>query len=282
MGIAHQIKSAFWRGLGGKSGFLYRKYLHLIWRLRPTEREALLVPRLIGGLHGGVAIDVGANEGFYCLWLRRRADRVIAFEPNPSLVVLLQETLPRDVTIEAYAVSDGSDVAVLRIPVIANVENLGMSTLAVDNRFETEQLTSQKEVRVPTISIDEYVRAHCSSARISFIKIDVEGHEEAVLRGAVAVIREHHPVLLVESELRHGADIPQIFRMLAELGYRGYRVRGDGRGLIPVVADEVPVLQSDERLRRKQADVHDTSYINNFFFLSPERHSRLVSEQCGT
>lgn len=279
MTIAQRVKSGVLNVLGGRSGFIYRKYLQLVWRLRPTEREAALVPKILAALDGGVAIDVGANEGFYCMWLRRGADRVVAFEANPSLVALLQRTLPRDVTIEPYAVSDKSDVAVLRIPVIGEIEYLGMSTLATENHFDSEDLTSEREIRVPTISIDHYVEANCSSARICFIKIDVEGHEEAVLRGAVGVIRKHHPVLLVEAERRHGADIPRIYGMLAVLGYQGYRLREDGDGLVPVGVNEIPILQSKERLRQKQLNVRDAAYVNNFFFLSVEHHQRIVTEQ---
>src|SRR5258708_4808284 len=67
------------------------------------------------------AIDVGANDGCYVHSLRRHARRVIAFEPMPSLARTLRRKFPRDVRIDAIALSHSAGTLGLCIPGVHGV-----------------------------------------------------------------------------------------------------------------------------------------------------------------
>jgi hypothetical protein len=73
---------------------------------------------------------------------------------------------------------------------------------------------------VPALRLDDY-----ALDRVGFIKIDVEGHELAVLKGAEATIRGSMPSLLVEIEERHSlCGIQNVTAFLTGLRYEGFFV----------------------------------------------------------
>jgi hypothetical protein len=64
---------------------------------------------------------------------------------------------------------------------------------------------------------------------VSFVKIDVEGHELAVVKGGMQLIERERPVLVIESEERHHSGAPgEIMQLLIGLGFRALELR-DGR-----------------------------------------------------
>jgi hypothetical protein len=95
-----------------------------------------------------------------------------------------------------------------------------------------------------------------------FIKIDVEGHELAVLRGGRQTLATHKPTLLVECEARHrpDGDVRPVFDFLASLGYEGsFFWQGRRRPLDEFdVAVHQRVEPTDKRLPQ--------GYANNFAF----------------
>ncbi len=135
---------------------------------------------------GGVALDVGANAGCYSLLLGQWAGeggKVYAFEPAPETFAGLTRhvelnKLSNVVTPVNAAVSDTCSTAAF----LAH-EHQGMNRLVAEN----ESQNAGEVVRVPTITIDEF----CAREKIApdFIKVDVEGFETAVLRGARKTIK---------------------------------------------------------------------------------------------
>ena len=62
---------------------------------------------------------------------------------------------------------------------------------------------------------------------IGFIKIDVEGHEENVLNGAIEIIKRNKPVLLVEIEEKHSKkNVQESLNFINSLGYKSYYLSG--------------------------------------------------------
>jgi hypothetical protein len=101
--------------------------------------------------------------------------------------------------------------------------------------------------------------------RIDVIKIDVEGHEDAVLAGADTVLRRHRPSLLIEMEQRHRGNDPRpmMERLVSEYGLTGYAVFPDG--LRPLAQfdlqrDQVGFLTGDED------EIMPEGYVNDFLF----------------
>ena len=69
--------------------------------------------------------------------------------------------------------------------------------------------------------------------KIGFIKIDVEGHEQHVLEGAVNTINKDMPNLLIEIEKKHRSDsIEKTFKYLSKLGYKAYTYKNNKLNLI--------------------------------------------------
>jgi FkbM family methyltransferase len=135
---------------------------------------------------GGVALDVGANAGCYSLLLgqwARPSGKVFAFEPAPETFAGLSRHIELNhlgdiVTAVQAAVSDRCATASF----LAH-EHQGMNRLV----GQEEAQDAAQVVQVPTVTIDEF----CAREKIlpDFIKVDVEGFELAVLRGARETIK---------------------------------------------------------------------------------------------
>lgn len=197
------------------------------------------------------AVDVGANEGLFSIYLGRYARRVYALEPNPLCMERLRRLLPRRAALLPFAASDRSGSTELRY----DPWNTGIGTIERANRLQHNPgIGSIETITVPLATLDELI-----VEPVSFIKIDVEGHEEAVLRGATAIIERHRPSFLIEVEERHN---PGAVRRVADLmearGYRGFYLR---HKQFHRVENFVESMQDVARLLAGQ------DYINNFFFV---------------
>lgn len=153
---------------------------------------------------GGTAVDIGAWYGPWTARLLPLADRVVTFEPNPALAALLRTGLPRAKIIEAAA-SDTSGTSTLWLP--------GGGRGAEGRASLVHQ--GGQPVPVRTVTVDSL-----GLTGVRFIKVDVEGHEAAALRGAAVTIQRDSPALLVELETRH-QEIDAVTGLLAGWGYQG-------------------------------------------------------------
>lgn len=171
---------------------------------------------------GDTFLDVGANIGFFSLVLSltRPHLRVVAFEPNPRIHVLLKKNVSANqfhqIACEAAALSDSNGTATLY---------LSHSDHSASLRFGFEE-NSAPSIIVPTLTLDTFMKSlkWNPEARL-VIKIDVEGNEDAVLRGAQATLSSLKPDIVVETaEDRRGAPVP----FLRELGYRLYSITDSG------------------------------------------------------
>lgn len=219
--------------------------------LASGEPELRLVAAL--SMPGRLSVDVGANHGVYAVIMARHAPRVLAIEPNPELARLLRRGLPRNCTVLACALSDRAGAAELRVPLIDGREDSYLASL------EGRTVAGPSRVhRVELRRLDD-----CVDAPVGFLKIDVEGHEMAVLRGADRVLRKDSPNILVEAEERHqpGA-VAKVAALLEGYGYRG--LFRDGPRLRPLEAFDPAVHQDPAKLgSRIDKTAH---YVNNFVF----------------
>jgi FkbM family methyltransferase len=159
---------------------------------------------------GGTALDVGAWYGPWSRALASRADRVIAFEPNPSVALVLRRTVPANVeVVEAVAGAGTTTTAQLWVPLSGRGTEGIASTLA--------HADDAVPVTVPATTLDAVVAEQVQGA-VSIIKIDVEGAEQAVLAGAADTLATHRPVLLIELEY-HRSDVDATVAGLTGLGY---------------------------------------------------------------
>lgn len=208
----------------------------------------------------GRALDIGANQGIYTVPLVRRARTVDAFEPQQELAHDLHafaNVFAKNLTVHAVAISDRAGIATLRTPYFEG--RLGKTQVtghaSLDLAFERADT-----IDVPVASIDGF-----RYADVSFMKIDVEGHEERVIVGASETIRRCRPTILIEIEQRHlGAQsIATIFSRFDELDYAGAFFR-DGEltdlAAFDVVRDQTSLLDDLDRA------VAAERYVNMFVF----------------
>jgi FkbM family methyltransferase len=241
----------------------YRMLVHTT--LSPFEREIALLPRFLAAEK--IAIDVGANVGVFTTLMARHARKVLAFEPHPSCAAQLRSLRLRNCEVIETALSDRNGTAPLRVPLAAGGDLHALSTLAAGNDFQTQpEIGGIRDVTVATTRLDTALASRLAPAdKVSFVKIDVEGHELAVLRGAADTVARHRPVLLVETEARHGVELDDVFTLLADQGYAAQALVEDD--LRPIDAATLRELQSPERLAQKLAEPRYFGYVNNVFFL---------------
>jgi len=184
---------------------------HLRTQSRNCEPELWLVPKIMN--RSGVAIDIGANEGYWSLQLARYAKHVHAFEPNPICLAKLRRILPDSVTLHPVALSDNSGTKKLRF----DPKNTGIGTIETGNPLTENSGIRRIETKdVTTICLDDF-----GLNDVVLIKIDVEGHEEAVLRGAAATLDRNRPIVICEIVEGHNAG--GLARIRAQFEGRGYR-----------------------------------------------------------
>jgi FkbM family methyltransferase len=175
-------------------------------------------------LHGGIVFDVGANVGVTSIWLAGMAERVYAFEPSSENQMLLLEQLSlrrvANVELIRAAVSNTSGTAVLFVKTSSMAHSLA--------RIGKSEPVS--EVRVDTWSLDDFARDR-RIARIALLKIDTEGYEPEVIRGATEllstgriahVLFEYSPKFYAE----RGLDPAMLLGQLEELGFAIFDLTG--------------------------------------------------------
>ena len=201
--------------------------------------------------------DIGANKGSFVFWLSRwcRRGKVVAFEPQPQFAELLgrlARTLELDnVTIEQKAVFSKAGRADLFVPKGHSPGASLVSKTAGASNFET--------ISVPMVRLDDHF---ARGERITFIKVDVEGAEFEVFKGAERILREQSPLIIFECENRHlnGARVEDVFAYLSGLGYTGHFIAG--RRLLPVAKFDAAIHQKQDGDWFWKAK----GYCNNFVF----------------
>ena len=204
---------------------------------------------------GRMAIDVGGNIGVYSYHLGRLAREVVTFEPNPVFVDRLRRAgLSR--RLEQVALSDRTGTAELRIPLWQGEACAGMGSLEAQ---AVPGSVLADTVQVPVRRLDDY-----GFRDVGFIKIDVEGHEESVLKGGLQTLERERPALLIEIEDRHNpGGLDRIRALLA--GYQGYFFAGGERRPL---SEFIPAFhQRAEDLDAAYATRRLSRYVNNFLFL---------------
>jgi FkbM family methyltransferase len=169
---------------------------------------------------GGLFVDVGANVGTYTLWAAEQGAEVIALEPAADTFGLLEENIALNrYRVTAVRAAAGDHCGSARFTVGLDAGN----RLAPDGAAATDLVT-----------VDSLI----GDRRVTGMKVDVEGFEIDVLRGAARALADRR-IGLIQIEWNHasaaavGTDRRPIAELLACHGYRLYRPDRGGH-LIPV------------------------------------------------
>jgi FkbM family methyltransferase len=210
---------------------------------------------------GDRCVDVGANVGVHTVRLARLvgADgEVIAIEPDPDVVQRTNRNI---------ALNGLSNVRVISA---AASERAGEMRLYRPSPWDTNRARASLihhpyltgvETTVPVVTVDDI----CSGAQVALIKIDVEGHEVLVVRGAADTIARYAPSVIFEyaPELVEDAVAQTPFGCFADSGYLMFRVRLARHGITG-------------RGRLALDRLHETPAVGgDFLAISPQAAARL-------
>jgi FkbM family methyltransferase len=181
---------------------------------------------------GDTVIDIGANLGLHSLYIAQIVGpegRIYAFEPIPSNIRLLQRNIrlnafENQVTVVDAALSNSDDQY---IEMSAPSDGVAVAAAINKNGKSGEQV-----IKVRNLHLDDYVMEKKLHPRL--IKIDVEGAEHEVLKGAEKTLLQHRPILVVEVHTfalpEFGSSPEAMCNYLTSLGYIQHQI-AETRGI---------------------------------------------------
>ena len=212
--------------------------------MRAAARLNMAEPELRGlgdlVLPGDTVFDIGAAYGMYTLPLADLVGpggRVYAFEPQPrqsNTAWTYSRLVGADqVTVTRAVMGDRRADVTLQVPIKFGFPIYGHAHVVEG----TDPSLAPKRVRripIPMLTVDTWLEQHPASGPVSFLKVDVEGFEPAVLAGAQRTIELWRPSLLLEIEDRHlrrYGDDGNAFADRIRTQWPGYRMytRSDDR-----------------------------------------------------
>lgn len=161
-------------------------------------------------------LDIGANKGVYTYQLQKFGP-VTAFEPNPDLAHKIRIADFPKVSIESCAVSDVNGTSQLTVPFSTKKPGQLNSPAGSLRAMDGDNML---KIDVPVHTLD-----HFAFTDVGFVKVDAEGWEEHVLRGAKETIERCRPIVMLElvDYVAPGcrARVPV---QMAAFGYEGFFV----------------------------------------------------------
>ncbi|MGA2964998.1 MAG: FkbM family methyltransferase [Terriglobales bacterium] len=193
------------------SGVLYTRI--------PNSRNILFLRKYVSG---GTLIDVGANVGSVSLLLADTIEDAILFEPNPVAAARARENLARNqLGFEVYEFALSDTNGDIPFECHGAVDSVGHVVVnATDSQIATGV--------VPCIAFDEFLRQHGDPAfPVSLVKIDVEGHENSVLRGMRQFLLTKRPPLVMFEYLQR-TNLDETVSIFAGVGYEVFELGTNG------------------------------------------------------
>lgn len=179
-----------------------------------VEPKEILYNSIKDGMY---VLDIGTNMGETLLNFARLnpSGKNYGFEPVPFLFEKAKKNIDlnafRNIYLNNLAISDQKGSLFFELPPNRNFGSINMSLEPTPNSRE-----------VKAVTIDDFIEFHQIS-KVDFIKIDVEGFEYKVLRGAVKSIQKFKPLLFIEliDEYlkKKGSSASQLVQFVSSLGY---------------------------------------------------------------
>ena len=228
--------------------YLLRKRLERSIR-NEDEKEINLIKDLIKP--NTDSLDIGVYRGVYSFEMAKYSKIVHSFEPNPVIFKFINKNLKKlkkNIKLYNCALSDRNEIIDLKIP-IRNVNynknnyeeyyQMGKATIHKENEF-----SNYEKFQVNAKQIDEFN----FQDEISFIKIDVEGHEREVIKGGINKIKKEKPKLLVEIEHKYTKKkVSETLGYINSIGYDSFVFKN--------------------YTLKKTKDINNLDLYNNYIFL---------------
>jgi len=206
-------------------------------------------------------IDIGANLGLRTLYPLSVKRPVILFEPNEGLKKFTQEVYALNefsgYTFESVCLSDqNGEISFYISP------SSYMSSIYKENAEMDKEEGAVKVKTVKTTTLDSYLEMK-PDITPKIIKIDTEGNEYSILKGALKTIQKHQPAIIVEilPQTKNGVEL---YNLLKDFGYICFALSDEGN------------VSSIYEIKTHK--VMNFSKVNNFLFVNDDKLSTLISD----
>lgn len=167
-------------------GFQFETHMKPYFTLKPNE----------------AFLDVGANAGMYTLLLAKKCKRVYAWEPEPKTFRGLEANTHRFKNVTLFNEALGEEEEILPFNVHFTSGHGSLVYQAID--------FTGRVIKVPVKRLDSYDFPE----KIGLIKVDTEGYEVPIIKGALKTIAKHKPRLILEMHMPYREHADAIKKML--------------------------------------------------------------------
>lgn len=187
------------------------------------------------------AMDIGAAVGMYTTFWAQKAARVHSFEAVPAVYKQLEKVKERFDNVSTYRLAVGEEV--------------GFTTFYVDDKRLSNSgfsdLVGGQPIEVPVTTIDAQ-----NLTDVGFIKVDVEGHELAVLKGGRVTIERDRPVCMVEVYPKFNqGPVSETFDWFYDRDYEAfYNIRGVGLQKLNSTTHGVNIASAEDMIAQHDGD----------------------------
>ncbi len=213
----------------GRSMYYYGEY-------GPDETEKIL------DIAYGTCLDIGANIGCISQALLAAGHKVVAFEPQPQLFSLLGKNSLNRGEVVLVPAAVGAAEGHVAMPKVQYSAKGNFGGIGVGDR------SIYGSISVPVVTIDSH-----NFNDVGFMKIDVEGYELEVLRGATETIRRCKPIMYIEDDRREKSVALRAY--IRELGYN--------------IEEHFPTLYREENFFGLKKNVWDRNYASHNLICTP-------------
>jgi FkbM family methyltransferase len=226
---------------------------------RCKKEDDSVVNYIEKSIEGGYTIlDIGPQEGNYIYFMRRKlkqSGKIIAFESQPFLhqhLGHLKKILDwKNVELELIRLSNVAGTEHVHHRLNGRNNSSLKSAIVINMNEDLDNYFSNK---IAVQTLDNYCESR--SIKPNFIRIDDQGNELKILQGAVNILKNYKPKLLVKCEERIAGTqkVLETFKLLKQLNYTGYFVLDTLR--IPLTNFDFSVYQN----------AYNNFYCSNFIF----------------
>ena len=218
-----------------KKRYLYRK----------TEvPEIALIRKILQ--EGDCVIDAGSNIGYQTVVMSQEVGnrgKVISFEPSEITRKILQNNINFNECSNVELRSEGLG-SICEKSKFMTMNNMTHQNFVKNNNTSADLLDEYTEKEITVITLDSLFFTPNAGQRVSFIKIDVEGHELEVLKGARRLIERDLPIVLFEHHpgnlQRAGVTSDQILKFSKLLDFKIFKIlEGNPYKLTPFTSSDL-------------------------------------------
>lgn len=179
--------------------------------------------------NNGCIIDIGANVGYWTMFLAKKGFSVHAFEPSPRPYRILKHRTQKYKNIRTYPIALGDKSGIINMKLMKSFSQHSVMGVISDTPpgFEEDVIG---EISVPIRTLDNY-----EIENVAVIKIDTEGYEIPILKGARNTIFRYTPRLIIEVHFTpFKEEAKRIIEILEGWGYKWIIINKLGiSGVIP-------------------------------------------------